>query len=323
MPPLDPLSLPHHTLRQLLAEGAPVYVPVNPVEYHGPHLSLHNDRLISAGIIRDLAEGQAHPLVIPDLEVGVDPVPGPGSRATSFRTVRDLTWRACASLAELGARRIVLVTFHGAPLHARALQDVIVRLGRGGVRAINPLNLLMQDLLDGDIGPWTPAFDSIPDPMDRAAALADLSGDFHAGCFETSVALHYAPDSVHSAYGSLPPCPEVHVPAWAGALVGAAKRLGRHRFAAELGFAGLGVAWYHHRPFCGYTGRPHLARPEIGAWFARAMVARFVPRVRAVLEGEEAPPAPILSWLGPLTLGGWIPGPSVAANERTAPPRWR
>ena len=36
----------------LLATGAPVFLCVNPVEYHGPHLSLHNDRLISEGVAR-------------------------------------------------------------------------------------------------------------------------------------------------------------------------------------------------------------------------------------------------------------------------------
>ena len=31
-----------------------MFVPVNPVEYHGPHLSLHNDAVITRGVARDL-----------------------------------------------------------------------------------------------------------------------------------------------------------------------------------------------------------------------------------------------------------------------------
>lgn len=36
------------------SSGAPVYLPVNPIEYHGPHLSLLNDHLISVGLAGDL-----------------------------------------------------------------------------------------------------------------------------------------------------------------------------------------------------------------------------------------------------------------------------
>ena len=43
-------DLPNDAARRLLATGVPVYLPVNPVEYHGPHLSLHTDRLISRGL---------------------------------------------------------------------------------------------------------------------------------------------------------------------------------------------------------------------------------------------------------------------------------
>ena len=32
------LDLPHSRARSLLSRGAPVYLPVNPVEFHGPHL---------------------------------------------------------------------------------------------------------------------------------------------------------------------------------------------------------------------------------------------------------------------------------------------
>ena len=48
------LYVPHHRTRALLASGLPVHVLVNPVEYHGPHLSLGNDRILSERIARRL-----------------------------------------------------------------------------------------------------------------------------------------------------------------------------------------------------------------------------------------------------------------------------
>src|SRR5262245_14646331 len=123
----DVLEMPNREARALLASGAPVFLPVNPVEYHGPHLSLHNDRLISIGLARDvhalLAAKHEWPfLLTADLEVGVDPTPGPGTRVTSFHHVRGAVMEACKALHALGARSVVAMTWHGAPLHSIAIE---------------------------------------------------------------------------------------------------------------------------------------------------------------------------------------------------------
>src|SRR3712207_5958300 len=101
------LDLPHDHARSLLQSGAPVFLPVNPVEYHGPHLPLHTDALISEGLIGDLYArlSEKHPdwplLVATNIEAGVDPVPGPGTRAVPYRTVRRLVIESCRALADL------------------------------------------------------------------------------------------------------------------------------------------------------------------------------------------------------------------------------
>src|SRR4051812_14310306 len=147
------LDLPHAEARRLLAGGAPVYLPVNPVEYHGPHLSLHNDALIAQGLAAELHAGLCQRealggsdwpfLVAGGLEIGVDPAPGPGSRATPYAEVRDQVTEACLALADLGARKVVLMTFHGAPLHALALEGGIHALAARGVTALSPMNILL------------------------------------------------------------------------------------------------------------------------------------------------------------------------------------
>ncbi len=47
--PLSEFLVAHE---QEIRDGAVVYLPVNPIEYHGPHLSLMNDHLISVGLAR-------------------------------------------------------------------------------------------------------------------------------------------------------------------------------------------------------------------------------------------------------------------------------
>jgi creatinine amidohydrolase len=304
-------ELPHVEARRLARSGVPVVLTVNPVEYHGPHLSLHNDRLISRGVARELgarlaARRPAWPCVLgADLEVGVEPCPGPGTRHTDYAATRALVLEACRALAELGASKVVLLTFHGAPLHNLALQAGVDFLRARGVKALAPFHLVLRTLLELD-DPWRfgDALGAIGDAREREAMARDLRMDFHAGFFETSLALHYAPASVSPRHVDLPPCPTVVPEVKMAAAARAARRLGRETLARELEFAATGLGWNALRPFPGYTGRPHLASAAAGAAFARHMMAVAEPVVWDVLENGAPPPAPIMTWVGTLSAGG-------------------
>jgi creatinine amidohydrolase len=315
--PLEPFSLPHARTRALLASGAPVYLPVNPVEYHGPHLSLHNDALISQGVARDIHAGLVERgadwplLVASDLEIGVDPCPGPGTRCTPYREVRALVVEACRRLADLGAQRVVLVTFHGSPLHSLALDAGVRSLARRGVRALSPMNLLLQAMLEIRPEDYGDAYATIRDDEERATAMREARTDFHAGFVETSLSLHYAPSSVDLGYGRLPPCPEITPDAKLMAASRVAERLGRAALARELRFAAAGVGWYALRPFPGYTSRPHRASREAGEIIARYMTREFAAVTDRVLRGDAEPPAPIMPWMAPVTFGGSLATGSV------------
>lgn len=308
---------PHAEVRRLLATGAPVFLPVNPVEYHGPHLSLHNDRLISEAIARDLHARFApeHPfLLAADLEVGVDPCSGPGTRHTSYLAVRRAVLAACDSLIQLGAQAVFLVTFHGSPLHGWALQAGVARLQKAGVVAAAPFSAVTDQLLVGDASAHARVFDHVTDPAERAAAIEGLAFDFHAGFFETSLALHYAPASVDSMYQSLPACP---TPKADWLLAGAARLaalVGAQTLAAELRFAAVGAGWYAMRPFLAYSNRPHLATAEAGAWLA----AQVVEQEAAVIEAAYArqpTPKPMMGWLRWATVGGRLFAPTVPLSK--------
>jgi creatinine amidohydrolase len=301
-------DLPHSEARALVQSGAPVYLTCNPVEYHGPHLSLHNDKLVSRGIIRDLHPrlGRDWPLVLgSDIEVGVEPCSGVGTRHTRYPLVRELILEACRALAELGAQRVVLMTFHGSPLHNVALEEGVRFLESRGVRAVAPLNLIMQKLLDLPSEEYAEAFAHVPEP-ERSQMIRALPLDFHAGFFETSMSLHYTPDSVSEVYKTLPPCPDFTPTLMLSTAQRLARMLGRETLAEELGFAAIGTGWYKLNPFPGYTGRPHHATREAGAAFARFMMKELVPVVQAVFDGSGAPPRAVMPWVRWATLGGRI-----------------
>jgi creatinine amidohydrolase len=325
------LDLPHGEARRLLATGAPVYLSINPVEYHGPHLSLHNDRLISAGLLTDVHARlrERHPewplLFACDLELGVDPCWGPGSRHTSYAAATALIREACRALAELGAQRVVLMTFHGSPLHSLALEAGVQLLRRRGVRAVAPFHIVLAALARHgrvDRARFAAGLAHVQDGAERAAMITDLQLDFHAGFFETSVALHYAPDSVSPMHRTLPPCPPFPRRRKSQLIAGAARLVRRLRLgddagelADDLDFVATALGWYELRPFPGYTGRPHQARAESGALFARFMVDEMAPLVESVLCKSASAPPPILPWLAALTLGGRIGGIRLAPGQ--------
>ena len=254
---IDLLDLPHSEARRLLRTGAPVYLTVNPVEYHGPHLSLHNDRLVSLGLVHALHQRLAarHPewplLLAHDLEVGVDPCFGPGSRHGSYAQTSALVRESCRALAELGAERVVIMTFHGAPLHNLAIEDGIQLLARRGVPAVAPFNLVLAELTNPRLDPrrFAEAFAHIEDARERDAMIRGLAFDFHAGFFETSMALHYAPESVASDHVRLPPCASFAPDRLTRAAGLLARALGRDALASELDFAASGLGWFRLSPF--------------------------------------------------------------------------
>ncbi len=316
MPLSDFLVAHEHELR----EGAVVYLPVNPIEYHGPHLSLLNDHLISVGLARELhARLDKGPLLIaPDLDVGFDPTPGPGTVVTALKDVRAAVVSACAALAGAGAQRVVLMTFHGSPLHALALETGVELLQRRKVKVLSPLNLLLQQLLDFDAGSdpaIEAAFDTIPDLAARERARRGLPLDFHGGFFETSVAMHYAPDTVRDSFRSVPPCPSFTATGIYAAAAKTARALGFTNRAQEMELAGASMAWFALRPFPGYTGEPALSSPEAGAAFARAIIDRYATAAKAVLYGDALSPRPIFSWLDSLPFTPANPPVPLAAVQ--------
>jgi len=324
--PIHLFDLPHDEARRLLGSGAPVFMFVNPVEYHGPHLSLHNDRLISLGLAGDLHARLARTrvdlpfLVGADLEIGIDPAPGPGSRHTPYALARELVREACRALCELGATEVVLMTFHGAPLHNLVLEAGAEVCREMGAKALVPMHLLLEDmLLLTDPSPYAPAVAHVDDQAARERLLSSLRTDFHAGFFESSLTLHYAPDSVSECIGSLPPCPEVTPDPSLQLLSKAAQLVGRTVFANELAFAAIGRGWGEMRPFYGYTSEPAHAAASAGQFFAKIIVDRFAAATMAVLHGGAAAPQPVLRWVETLSLGGRLSGHDLSMDQVFSP----
>ncbi len=317
------LDLPHHEARSLLsATRAPVFVAMNPVEFHGPHLSLHNDRHVTAGLSRDLharlSEGRSdYPfLVVDDLELGVEPASGPGSRRTSYADARRAIVETCRALVELGARRAVINTFHGGALHNLAIDEGVRVFERAGGRAVAPLAIALARMVDFDEADVADALDVVhATPAERAALRASVRFDFHAGWLETSLALHYAPRTVSPIHRELPPAPELGRDRALALAERVARTVGAGRISDELAFVSTAATWSRLRPFLGYTGMPHLASREAGARLADRFVDRYAEVARAVLDGGASAPRAPFAWMPWLTLNGRVDATHVPTDQ--------
>ncbi len=144
-------------------------------------------------------------IVAGHIEMGVDPCPGPGTQFSSYLSVRKAVLEACRAIAELGASKVVLMTFHGAPLHNAALEAGAEWLRASGVGAVAPFHIIVEKLIDlDDPSGYSAAIDAAAPDAPRDELLRWLARDMHAGFFETSLAMHLAPATVGEIRKRLP-----------------------------------------------------------------------------------------------------------------------
>ena len=308
------LYVPHHRTRALLATGLPVHVLVNPVEYHGPHLSLGNDRILSERIARRLharlnaARVTDFPFLIGGvIDFGSDPTPGDGSVGVTYTQLATLVNGVCDGLIALGAQRVIFHTFHGSPFHCHAIHAGINRLAKAGIPSLSVFDLLLNAVVNYDEDRFRPLQQALGKPADFELVFPRLPFDLHAGFFETSVALEVAPETVSDIYKTLPPCPDLDVPA---PLKPVTRLLGGlPALARELEHTSVAMAWMKLKPFPGYTSYPSLATPAAGRFFVEELILPLYEQgCLDVLWNAGATPKAQFQWLRPVAgvLGGRI-----------------
>jgi creatinine amidohydrolase len=165
--------------------------PLGAVEAHGPHLPLETDLLISLGVCRRAAarlrdDPHVRAFVLPPLPYGVTRFAAafPGTISIAEETLRRLVTDVCASLADSGFERVVLVNNHFEPAQVQALRETGLPL----------LDLTRRA---------------------NAQRLTEefRSGSCHAGRYETSLVLADAPDTVDAGRMSTLPANVVDMPA--------------------------------------------------------------------------------------------------------------
>lgn len=260
---LDELSWPE--LAALDRSRTVVFVPISPIEEHGPHLPVGTDFFVARALCERTAVeverrlSGVSCLLMPPVPIGCGVLPMLGSLGVRQRAVRDTVLAIGRSLAHDGFRTIVVVSGHLGLTHLAAIKIAAARVSRRfGVSVLAPAPEVGWEVLRG--AETGALFEGLDPPL-TAAERSALTTFHHSGALETSVMLHLHPELVHPTYRSLPPLPRLAYLSWRG------RKPGR---------------------FQGYVGQPARARADAGAAVVAGLVGAAADLVERTLAGQTA-----------------------------------
>lgn len=268
-------------LRWEAERGSLFVLSVAPLEDHASHLPSGTDPLICEAMVQGAIvemeavlgtgydAGEISAIVLPTWYQGASALRSLGCLRLTPRTLVAALWNYGQGLAELGVRRLALLTSHGADSHLDALDQAAAKLSRATrMRVLSPSSQLLRGFLHGDHD------ERVQEKLGRPYTDAEregLRGDVHAGGWETSIMAYLHPELVALTYAHLPPHP---VPQSMRARL---KALKAHR---------------------GYFGSPHVASPELGQAAFQVMTecaARMLEEFCRVPVRDQAPTRPMTS----------------------------
>ncbi len=261
---LDELSWPQ--LEALDRARTVIFVPVSPIEEHGPHLPLGTDMYTCQALMEALAaqlEARCpgvRAVLVPMTPLGSGTVPYLGSIGSPPRLVREVLMQVGRAFARDGFRFIVAISGHLGMSHLLALETAARKVSRRyGVQMIAPVAGVWQravrseELLEQCAG--------LPEPiLDKA--LDALLRSHHAGALETSLMLHVRPDLVQLEFRRLPHIGPGQLVRWRG--------------------------WARER-WAGYVGEPALARADFGQMALTTIATLGADLVARMVQGETPP----------------------------------
>ncbi len=271
---LEELSWPQ--LEALDRARTVIFVPVSPIEEHGPHLPLGTDMYTCLALASALAEqlearcAGVTAVLAPLTPLGSGTVPYLGSIGSPPRLVRDVLMRMGRAFARDGFRFIVAVSGHMGMSHLLAMETAARKVSRRyGVQMIAPVASVWRSALHNEA--LVEQCAGLPEPIIDKALEALLHGH-HAGALETSLMLHLCPELVQPEFRSL-------------------DHIGPGQFLRWRG-------WTRER-WAGYVGAPALARADFGKIMLATIATLGADLVARVVEGDD----PAFEEMFPLTRG--------------------
>jgi len=240
-----------------------VFLPISPLEEHGPHLPVGTDLLTAkdtcSDAIKELVKKKKdyNFVLFPPIPLGYCDfnTDFPGSFSVKGKVIRDIVYGIGSSLALHGFKYLVICTYHMALIHLKGIYQAKNKLeSKYNIKVIEP---------------WSPYFHSKQIEKNEPKLGFDTSKEIHGGFRETSLMKYQYPYLVDSDYKKLQSIyRDMNSP----------KVLGK-KF-KELGLKD------------GYIGSPNRADADYGRWFFNETVKVYVNSTLDLLSGKESPDLP-------------------------------
>ncbi|KAA0006253.1 MAG: hypothetical protein DRM98_04565 [Thermoplasmata archaeon] len=239
------------------------FLPISPLEEHGPHLPVGTDLLITKDAAMEAIKilNKEKPdltyVLLPMVPLGFCKFNSdfPGSISISGKTVRDIVYSIGSSLGDHGFKYIVICTFHMALRHLKGIYNAMKRLeNRYDMKTCEP---------------WGPYYWSKGIEKNEPRLGFDTRKEVHAGFRETSLMKYQYPYLVDNSYKELQ---SIY------------RDLNSPRVLGKT-FKQLGLK-------NGYIGSPARADADYGRWFFNEIVKIYVKTTLDLYNGKKPPELP-------------------------------
>ncbi len=250
-------------IEELDKEKTIFFIPISPLEEHGPHLPVGTDYLTSRDTAREAIKtlikkkpGFTY-VLFPAIPLGYSKMAScfPGTVSTHVKAVKIIVHDVCSSLAQFGFKYFVICTFHMDLGHLKGIYA-------GMDKAMRTHNIKISE-------PLGPYFYNKDVEKREPKVGFDTKKEVHAGFRETSLMKYQYPYLVDESYKKLQSIyRDLYSP----------RCLGKT-------FKDIGIEE-------GYVGSPARADSNYGRWYFQETVNTYVEGAIDLIEGKELPKLP-------------------------------
>jgi len=243
-----------------------IFIPISPIEEHGPHLPIGTDYLTSRNLaiesIKFLREKNPSlkGLLFPAIPLGASKPNSdfPGTIHTSGKIIKEVIFSICSSLADDGFKYITICSWHLGFNHIKGIHQAINKVIKKYDIKIHEPNYAF--FCNNKTNMW--------DEEIKKKGLDynfDYKKQFHADFRETSIMIYKYPKLVDNKYKKLP---DVYVNLLSG-------KKCRNKTFKELGIKE------------GYVGSPSNANKEYGELYFKKIADYYAETTNSLYKGEK------------------------------------